>query len=75
MQDVEKEIRCPRYVIGATGEGAAMVGRKPEDPLPQHQLPFLNGNEDIRAWFLANNGHNPQDLIVLESCRKDRGPR
>jgi len=24
-QDVEEEIRCPRYLIGATGEGAGML--------------------------------------------------
>jgi len=33
-QDVEEEIRCPRYLIGATGEDAAMLRHKPDDPLP-----------------------------------------
>jgi hypothetical protein len=70
-QDVEEEIRCPRYLIGATGEGAAMLRQKPDDPLPLRQLIFLNRNDDIRAWFLANKGHDPLDLMVLESRRED----
>jgi len=70
-QDVEEEIRCPRYLIGATGEGAAMLRQKPDDLLPLRQLIFLNRNDDIRAWFLANNGHNPLDLMVLKSHRED----
>ena len=70
-QDVEEEIRCPRYLIGATGEGAAMLRQNPEDPLPLRQLIFLNRNDDIRAWFLANKGHDPLDLMVLESRRED----
>jgi len=70
-QDVEEEIRCPRYLIGATGEGAAMLRQKPDDPLPLCQLIFLNRNDDIRAWLLANKGHDPLDLMVLESCRED----
>jgi len=70
-QDVEEEIRCPRYLIGATGEGAALLRQKPDDPLPLRQLIFLNRNDDIRVWFLANKGYNPLDLMVLESCRED----
>ena len=70
-QDVEEEIRCPRYLIGARGEGAAMLCQKPDDPLPLRQLIFLNRYYDIRAWFLANKGHDPLDLIVLESRRED----
>ena len=66
-QDVEEEIRCPCYLIGATGEGAAMLRQKPDDPLPLRQLIFLNRNDDIRAWFLANKGHDPLDLMVLKS--------
>jgi len=57
--------------MGATGEGAAMLGQKPDDALPLRQLIFLNGNDDIRAWFLANKGHNPLDVTVLESRRAD----
>jgi len=48
-QDLEVEIQCPRYLIGATGEGAAMLHQKPDDPLPLRQLIFLNRNDDIRA--------------------------
>jgi len=70
-QDVEEEIRCPRYLIGATGEGAAMLRQKPDDPLPLRQLIFLNRNDDIRAWFLAKKGHDPLDQMVLESRRED----
>jgi len=70
-QDVEEEIRCPRYLIGATGEGAAMLRQKPDGPLPLGQLIFLNRNADICASFLANKGHHPLDLMVLESGHKD----
>ena len=69
-QDVEEEIRFPRYLIGATGEGASMLRQNPEDPLPLHQLIFLNRNDNIRAWFLSNQGHDPLDLMVLESHRE-----
>jgi len=70
-QDVEEEINCPRYLIGATGEGATRLRQDPEDPLPLRQLIFLNRDDDIRAWFLANNGHDPLDLMVLESRPED----
>jgi len=70
-QEVEEEIQCPRYLIGATGEGAAMLRQEPDDPLPLRQLIFLNRNNDIRAWFLANKGHDPMDLMVLKSRRED----
>ena len=66
-QDVEEEINCPRYLIGATGEGATKLPQDPEDPLPLRQLIFLNRDDDIRAWLLANNGQDPLDLMVLES--------
>jgi hypothetical protein len=69
---VEEEIRCPRYLIGATGEGAARLSRAPEEPLPLRQLIFLYRDDDIRAWLLANNGKDPLDLMVLES-RPDQG--
>jgi len=71
VQDMEEDIRCPLYLIGVTGEGAAMVRQKPDDPLPLRQLIFLNRNDDIRAWFFANKGHDPLDLMVLESRRED----
>jgi len=70
-QDVEDEIRCPSYLIGATGEGAAMLRQKPDGPLPLRQRIFLNRNDDIREWFLANKGQDPLDLMVLESRRDD----
>jgi len=41
-QDIKDEIRCPRYLIGATGEGAARLCQDPEDHLPLRQLIFLN---------------------------------
>jgi len=70
-QDVEEEIKCPRYLIGATGEGATRLRQDPEQPLPLRQLIFLNRDDDIRAWFLANNSHDPLDLMVLESGPED----
>jgi len=70
-QDVEEEINCPRYLIGVTGEGDTKLRLDPEDPLPLRQLIFLNRDNDIRAWLLANNGHDPLDLMVLESRPED----
>ena len=66
-QRVEEEIRCPRYLIGATGEGSTRLRRAPEQPLPLRQLIFLYRDDDIRAWLLANDGRDPLDLMVLES--------
>jgi len=65
------EIKCPRYLISATGESATRRRQDPEELLPLRQLIFLNRDDDIRAWFLANNGHDPQDLSVLESRPED----
>jgi len=48
-----------------------MLRQKPDDPLPLRQLIFLNRNDYIRAWFLANKGHDPLDLMVLESRREE----
>jgi len=31
----------------------------------------LNRDDDIREWLLANNRHDPLDLIVLESRPED----
>ena len=70
-QDVEEEINSPRYLIGATGEGATRLRQDPEEPLPLHQLIFLNRADDIREWLLPNNGHDPLDLLVLESRPED----
>ena len=64
-QDVQAEIRCPEYLIGETGEGAARLRQDPEHPLPLRQLIFLNRDDDIRVWFLTNSGHDLLDLMVL----------
>ena len=48
-QDVEEEIKCPRYLIGVTGEGATRLRQDPEEPLPLRQLILLNRDDDIRA--------------------------
>jgi len=66
-QDVEEEIKCPRDMIGATGERATRLCQDPEDPLPLRQLIFMNRDNDVRAWLLANNGHDCLHLMVLES--------
>jgi len=70
-QDVEDEIRCPRYLIGATGEGAARLRQDPEDPLPLRQPIFLNRDDDIRVWFPTNSGQDPLNLMVIESPPED----
>jgi len=70
-QDVEEEIRCPRALICATGEGATMLRQKMDDPLPLRQLIFLNRNDDIRVWFLTNTANDTLDLMVLESRREN----
>ena len=70
-QGVEEEIKCPRYLISTMGEGATRLRLDPEEPLPLRQLIFLNRGDDIRAWFLGNNGHDPLDLMVLESRPED----
>ena len=71
-QRVEEEIGYPRYLIGATGEGAVRLRQEPDKPLPLRQLIFLHSNNDILAWFLANHGQDPRDLLVVES-RPDNG--
>jgi len=74
-QRVEEEIGCPRYLIGATGEGAVRLHQEPEKPLPLRQLIFLHSNNDILAWLLANHGQDPLDLLVVESRHKNREDR
>ena len=71
-QHVEDPIQYPRYVIGATGQGASALRRRPSDPLPLSELIFLYTDDDIRVWLLANPGKDPLDLLVLES-RQDQG--
>jgi len=74
-QRVEEEIGCPRYLIGATGEGAVRLRQEPEKRLPLRQLIFLHSNNDILAWLLANHGQDPLNLLVVESRRKNREDR
>jgi len=74
-QCVEEEIGCPRYLIGATGEGAVRLRQQPEKPLPLRHLIFLYSNNDILAWLLANNGQDPLDLLVGQSRRKNTEDR
>jgi len=52
-------------------EGATRLRQDPEEPLPLRQLIFLNRDDDIHPWFLANNGHHPLDLMVLKSRPED----
>jgi len=44
-------------------------------PLPRRQLSFLYSNNDILVGLLANNGEDPLNLLVVESCRKNREGR
>jgi len=53
-------------------EGPTRLRKDSEEPLPLRQLMFLNRDDDIRAWFLANNAHDPLDLMVLASRPEDR---
>ena len=64
---MEEEIRYPRYLIGATGEGSARLRRALEQSLPLWQLIFLNRDDDIQAWLLANNGFDAYPYLLL-SC-------
>jgi len=70
-QDVEDEIRYPRYLIGPTGEGAARLRQDPKDPLPLHQLIFLNRDDDIRLWFLTNSRQVLLYIMVIQSRPED----
>jgi len=70
-QDIEEEINSLRYLIGATGEGTTRLRQDPQDPLPLRQIIFLNQDNDMRGWLLANNGYDPLDLLVLESRSED----
>jgi len=70
-QDIEDEIRCPWYLIGATGKGAARLRQDPEDPVPLRQLIFLNRDDHIRVWYLTNSSQDLLDLMVIESRPED----
>jgi len=74
-QRLEEEIGWPRYLIGATGEGAVRLAQEPEKSLPLRQLIFLHSNNAILAWLLANHGQDPLDLLVVESRRKNTEDR
>jgi len=69
---VKKQMGCPRYLIGATAEGAVRLRPEPEESLPLRPLIFLHSNNDILAWLLANHGQDPLNLLVVESRRKNR---
>ena len=71
-QHVEDRIQYPRYLFGATGQGANALRRRLADPLTLLELIFLYTDDDIRVWLLANPGKDPPDLLVLES-RQDQG--
>ena len=74
-QHVEEELRCTRYVIGASGEGAARLRQVPQKPHPLRQHIFLQSNNNLLPWLLANNGQDPIDLLVVGSRRKHREDR
>ena len=73
-QRVEPDVGHPRYLIGATSHGSRRLRRHPQVPLPLSELIFLNEDDDIRAWLLANQQEDkdPLDLLLLES-RQDEG--
>ena len=76
-QPVEQAIKTPRYLIGVTGDGSCALRLSPTAPLPLRDLIFLNEDDDIRAWLLANDGRHSLDLMVLESrpdLREDGTP-
>ena len=53
-QRVEPDVGHPRYLIGATSHGSRRLRRDLQVPLPLSELIFLNEDDDIRAWLLAN---------------------
>ena len=74
---MEQAIETLRYLLGATGHGCCALRLSPAAPLPLRDLIFLNEDDDIRAWLLANDGRHPLDLMVLESrpdLREDGTP-
>ena len=73
VQRAEEAILCPRYLIGATREGSNTLSLDPTAPLPLRDLIFLHKDDDLRAWFLPNDGKHPLDLIVLESRLEEAG--
>jgi len=65
-QHGEDPILYPRYLIGATGQGASALRWRLSNPLPLLELIFLYRDHDIRVWLLAKPGKDPLDLLVLE---------
>ena len=74
-QQMEQEIGYPRYLIGATGQGASSLRRRPSNPFPLSELIVLYKYDDIRAWLLVNPGKDPLDLLVLEARLGQDGNR
>ena len=72
-QCVEEVILCPRYLIGATREGSYALRLDPTAPLPLRDVIFLNQDDDLRAWLLANDGKHPLELMVLDSRHEEAG--
>ena len=72
-QRVEPDVGHPRYLIGATSHGSRRLRRDPQVPLPLSELIFLNKDDDIRGWLLANQQEDkdPLDLLLLESCQDE----
>ena len=66
-QRVEQRIENSRYLTGASGDGSCSLRLSPATPLPPRDLIFLNEDNNIHAWLLANDGRHPLDLMVLES--------
>ena len=66
-QQMEQAIGYPRYLIGATGQGASSLRLQLSNPLPLSQLIFLYKDHDIQAWLISNPGKDPLDLLILEA--------
>ena len=73
-QRVEPDVGHLRYLIGVTSHRSRRLRWDPQVPLPLSELIFLNEDDDIRAWLLANQQEDkdPLDLLLLES-RQDEG--
>jgi len=56
----------------ASGQGATRLRQDPAESLLLCELIFATRDDDICESFLANNGHHPLDLLVLESYSEDR---
>ena len=73
-QRVEPDVGHLRYLIGVTSHRSRRLRWDPQVPLPLSELIFLNEDDDIRAWLLANQQEDkdPLDLLLLES-HQDEG--